>query len=279
MKLIGRTVILTGASGGIGTPLCIALTRAGARVLAVGRDEARLWSLAKQAPVGAVHAVVADVATPEGQARIMQAAKATHPAPSVLVLAHAQGAFGLFEEQDPEFLSRLLQANLVAPMQLIGTLLPLLKTQDSATVAVLGSTFGSIAFPGFAAYSASKFGLRGLTEALAREYADSSVRFQYLAPRATRTPFNTPATDALNQELKVASDTPADVARQLVRALERGTARLQLGWPEKWFARLNGVLPELVDRDLRGKLSIIRRHARRPPPILPENAHHETPTR
>ena len=275
MDLAGRSVILTGASGGIGEPLFAALTAAGAHVLAVGRSEARLRGLAQYVPAGAVHRVVADVATAEGRARVLQAAHAMRPRPSVLVLGHAQSAFGLFQEQDPEAMARLLQTNLVAPMLLIRTLLPVLQTHDRAAVAVLGSTFGSLAFPGFAAYSASKFGLRGLTEALAREYADTPVRFQYLSPRATRTPFNTPAVDALNTELKTASDDPADVARQLVAALQRGTSRLQIGWPEKLFARLNGLLPGLVDRSLRTQLPAVRRHAHLPSYPQPETPRHE----
>ena len=275
MDLAGRSVILTGASGGIGEPLFAALTAAGAHVLAVGRSEARLRGLAQYVPAGAVHRLVADVATAEGRARVLQAAHAMRPRPSVLVLGHAQSAFGLFQEQDPEAMARLLQTNLVAPMLLIRTLLPVLQTHDRAAVAVLGSTFGSLAFPGFAAYSASKFGLRGLTEALAREYADTPVRFQYLSPRATRTPFNTPAVDALNTELKTASDDPADVARQLVAALQRGTSRLQIGWPEKLFARLNGLLPGLVDRSLRTQLPAVRRHAHQPFHPLPETPCHE----
>ncbi len=275
MKLAGRAVILTGASGGIGGPLCAALVAAGARVLAVGRDEARLRSLAQRLPAGAVSWVAADVATGAGQARVVEAARALRPVPSVLVLGHAQGAFGLFEEQDPDAMARLLQTNLVAPMLLIRALLPLLRAHDHAAVAVLGSTFGSLAFPGFAAYSASKFGLRGLAEALAREYADTPVRFQYLSPRATRTPFNAPAVDALNAELKVASDAPDEVARRLVAAIERGTSRMQVGWPEKLFARLNGLVPGLVDRNLRASLPIVRRHATRTQPPTPENTRHE----
>jgi short-subunit dehydrogenase len=276
MKLIARTIIVTGASGGIGAPLCAALIKAGARVLAVGRDESKLRPLAQHVPAGALQWVAADVATPDGQAHILEAAKAMRPAPSALVIAHAQSAFGLFEEQDPDAMSRLVQTNLIAPMQLIRLLLPMLKMQQQAAVAIVGSTFGSLAFPGFASYSASKFGLRGLTEALAREYADSSVRFQYLSPRATRTPFNSAAVDALNEELKVASDAPADVARQLVQALEKGVPRLQLGWPEKLFARLNGLVPGLVDRSLRANLPAIQRHARRPRPTFQENPPHET---
>ena len=275
MDLAGRGVILTGASGGIGEPLFAALTAAGAHVLAVGRNEVRLRALAQYVPAGALHNVVADVATAEGRARVLQAAHAMRPLPSMLVLGHAQSAFGLFQEQDPDAMARLLQTNLVAPMLLIRTLLPVLQTHDRAAVAVLGSTFGSLAFPGFAAYSASKFGLRGLTEALAREYADTPVRFQYLSPRATRTPFNTPAVDALNAELKTHSDDPAEVARQLVTALQRGTSRLQIGWPEKLFARLNGLLPGLVDRSLRTQLPAVRRHAHQPFHPQPETPRHE----
>jgi hypothetical protein len=62
--------------------------------------------------------------------------------------------------------------------------------------------------------------------------------------------------------MKVAQDDPDDVAEQLVAAIASGRPRLQLGWPEKLFARINGVLPGLVDRNLRSQLAIVRRHAR-----------------
>ena len=279
MELAGRTVMVTGASGGIGEPLCAALIAAGARVLAVGRNEGRLRRLAQHLPAGALSWVAADVATDEGRAQVVRAAAAANPTPSVLVLAHAQGAFGLFADQSPEDMARLVQTNLVAPMLLVHALLPVLGTHTPASVVVVGSTFGSLAFPGFAAYSASKSGLRGLTEALAREYADTPLRFQYLSPRAARTPFNTPAVDALNAELKTASDAPADVARHLVHAIERGTARMQIGWPEKLFARLNGLLPGLVDRSLRSRLPAVRKHARRSPLSTTEHVPHEAQPR
>ena len=281
MDLAGKTVVVTGASGGIGEPLCAALIAAGARVLAVGRDEAKLRHLAGQHPAGSVSRVVADLATPEGRARVVEAARAARPTPSLLVLAHAQASFGLFEDQSPDEMARLVQTNFVAPMLLVHGMLPVLLAHPAASVAVIGSTFGSLAFPGFAAYSASKFGLRGLTEALAREYADTPLRFQYLSPRATRTPFNTATVDALNKDLKVTSDAPDEVARQLLAAIVRGTSRLQIGWPEKLFARLNGLVPGLVDRNLRATLPIIRRHARRPRSshAMQETLHHETAPR
>ncbi|MCX7032561.1 MAG: SDR family oxidoreductase [Arenimonas sp.] len=271
MTLGGRTVVLTGASGGIGAALAAALVDAGATVLAVGRDPMKLNAMVHRHRPGAVVPVTADLCTPAGRAAVV--AQAATMSPSLLVIAHAQGAFGLFEDQAETELAALVQTNLVAPMLLIRAMLPLLQAQPGAAVVAVGSTFGALAFPGFAAYSASKFGLRGLIEALGREHAGGTVRFQYLAPRATRTAFNTPAVDALNAELKTAQDDPKDVATQLLDAIRRGDRRRQLGWPEKLFARLNGVFPALIDRALRGQLPVVRRHARAASPVVLEKTH------
>jgi short-subunit dehydrogenase len=277
--LAGRGIVLTGASGGIGSALCAALVGAEAIVYAVGRDPARLATLAASAPAGRVVPIVADLAASDGPRLVREALAGRSPPASMLVLGAAVSSFGLFGEQDDAALRAMLDTNLVAPMRLVHALLPLLNRADDPAVVAIGSTFGSIGFPGFAAYSASKFGLRGLIEALAREHTDGPLRFQYLSPRATRTALNPAAVDALNAELGTAVDAPEAVAAQLLAAIERGDRRRQLGWPEKLFARLNGALPALVDRALAAQLPIIRRHARAarptavvlPPPIpLPE---------
>lgn len=261
MDLQGRTVLLTGATGGIGAALVATLVARGAHVLAVARHADRLTTLARSHPAGAVTPFAADLTDATDRAALLAHARTLLPAPSVLVLAHARPSFGLFATQaDAEF-EALVRTNLVAPMQLIRCLLPVLQAHGQAAVVAVGSTFGSLAFPGFSAYSASKFGLRGLIEGLGREHADGPVRFQYIAPRATRTPFNAPAVDALNQALGTHVDAPAHVAEALVRAIERGTRRRQLGWPEALFARLNGLLPALIDRSLAKQLPLIRHHA------------------
>lgn len=269
LDLRGRTVVLTGASGGIGAALTAEFVAAGARVLAVGRDPARLRRVVQAHPQGAVVALVADVANADGRAEIVSRAREEQA--SVLVLAHAQAAFGLFEAQGDDALERMLQTNLTAPMLLIRALLPTLRAKASAqapaAVIAVGSTFGALAFPGFAGYSASKYGLRGLIEGLHREYADAPVRFQYLAPRATRTDFNSAAVVAMNRELKTAEDAPEAVAAKLRVAIERGTARKQLGWPEALFVRLNALLPGVIDRNLKTQLPVVRRHAAASPSV------------
>jgi short-subunit dehydrogenase len=146
-------------------------------------------------------------------------------------------------------------------MQLTRRLLPELGRRPEAWIVNVGSIMGYLGYPGHAAYCASKFALRGFTEALRRELADSPVRVLYLAPRATRTAMNGAGVRALNAELGVAMDEPVAVARALVALLEDPVRERLLGMPEKLFARLNQVLPGLVDRALLRQLSTIRRHA------------------
>ncbi len=258
----GQGVILTGASGGIGQALVAALLTRGAHVLAVGRDPARLERLLAQHPGGMLSTLSVDLNQAGDRDALCARAQCLRPLPGILIHAAAIGDFGLFEQADADRLRCIIDTNLVAPLLLTRQLLPQLARRPGAAVVAIGSTFGNIGYPGFAAYSASKFGLRGLLEALAGEHADGPVRFQWIAPRATRTAFNSAAADALNCALKVASDAPETVAAWIVRAIEAGRPRQQYGWPEKLFARINGVLPALVDSALGQQLPTIRRFAR-----------------
>jgi len=125
----------------------------------------------------------------------------------------------------------------------------------------IGSTFGSIGYPGFSVYCATKFALRGFSEALRRELADTNVGVLYLAPRATRTEMNNAAVEAMNAELQVNMDSPELVAERLVQALDADLREVHLGFPERLFVRLNGILPRLVDKALRRQLPTIQHYA------------------
>jgi len=121
------------------------------------------------------------------------------------------------------------------------------------------------------AYSATKFAVRGFSEALRRELADSRVMVKYLAPRSTRTAMNSTAVVEMNTRLKVTMDPPERVARELIALLKRRRNSAVVGWPEKAFVKVNAVLPGVVDRAVRGQLPLIRAFARglRPQEIVP----------
>ena len=107
--------------------------------------------------------------------------------------------------------------------------------------------------------------MRGFSEALRRELADTEMKVLYIAPRATRTSMNSAQVVAMNDALNVAMDDPLQVADQVAQAIIREREELYLGWPEKLFVRLNSLLPRVVDQALRKQLPIIQRFARNKP--------------
>lgn len=240
--------VLTGASGGIGAAMAAALGPHCEWLVVVGREAARL-------PRGHV-AVAADLTTAAGREAVADAATGAN----LLVNNAGVGAFAEFSRQSEAALERIVATNVLAPMQLTRRLLPGLLAQPAAVIVNVGSIMGYLGYPGCAAYSASKFALRGFSEALRRELADTRVRVLHLAPRTTRTAMNGRALDALNAELGNASDTPERVSQVLLHLLEHPVKERLIGMPESLFARLNQLAPGLVDRALRRQLPQIRRH-------------------
>jgi short-subunit dehydrogenase len=258
MECKDRHVLLTGATGGIGQAIAAELDRAGARLTLVGRNPARLAEL--QQRLSDRHRVIAADINDAGQ-RANLVSQCEQGGLDIFVNCVGVMDFRLFENQDPAAIESMVLTNLLAPMLLCRALLPVLQRGEQAAIVNIGSIFGSIGHPGFTAYCATKFGLRGFTEALQRELHDSSVRVSYLAPRATRTDLNSAAVTALNEALGNATDAPERVAEELMKLLGARRRQHYMGWPENLFVRLNSLFPGLVHGALARKLPIIRRHA------------------
>jgi short-subunit dehydrogenase len=261
-----RRAVITGASGGIGRAIVRELAPRCDSMILVGRDARALADIARAADAAGARAraVVADVAATEGQEAVLQAAR-DHGDIDLLVNNAGASAFGWLVDQDDAAIERIVRVNVLAPMLLARRLLPLLLARAAASIVNVGSIFGYLGYPGYAAYSASKFALRGFSEALRRELADTGVQVHYLAPRATSTAMNGAPARALNAELGTAMDPPEAVAAALVGLLDRPVAERPLGMPERLFALLNRIVPGVVDRALRRQLPAIRRHARASP--------------
>ena len=274
MQLRDARILLTGASGGIGQVLVERLCANGARLLLVGRDSLALEALTRRYP-GQVSLVCADLTQRSGRHTVLDAAR-HFGGLNCVINAAGINQFSLLEQQDEDAIARLIGVNVTATLQLTHLLLPLLRQQPQALLVNLGSTFGSIGYPGFAAYCASKFALRGFSEALRRELADSHVKVLYIAPRATRTAMNSADVVAMNDALKVGMDDPQAVARQIVHAIATEREELYLGWPEKLFVRLNSLLPRVVDQALRKQLPVIKHFARAEQPLPPAHQSNST---
>jgi short-subunit dehydrogenase len=263
MNLQSAVVLLTGASGGIGSATAQALLKRGARVLMTGRDSAKLNQLRLKFGVASdrLDAVAVDLQAEADRNRLAERAANWNGGVNVLINNAGTGELKLFDGHTAEDVAALVNINLLAPLQLTRALLPHLRTLSNAHILNVGSVYGAIGYPGYAVYSATKFGLRGFSEALRRELDDTNIRVHYLAPRATRTPMNNAAVDALNIALHIAVDSPERVALSVCRMLEQAERERVIGWPEQLFVRINALLPALVDRNLRKQLPVIRKYA------------------
>ncbi|MBE9538772.1 MAG: SDR family oxidoreductase [Proteobacteria bacterium] len=257
MEMKDKTVVLTGAAGGIGAAIALLFAQQGAQLILVSRNPDKLEALNNELPGGRHIRVVADLSAPEGRQHLLEACGG-----GVDILVNNAGVnhFGLLQSQSESQIREMFELNAIVPVLLTRALLPQMR-KSGFTIVNVGSGFGSIGFAGYCGYSASKFALRGFTEALRRELAGSTVKVLYLAPRATETSMNSPAVVAMNKELGNAMDSPHWVAAELLKLLNKSTGSRYLGWPERFFIKLNGLFPSIVDKALAGQLPVIRRQA------------------
>jgi len=183
VDLTGRRVLVTGATGGIGAAVVRDLAGRGARVLASARGAERLRVL--ESETGA-RALPADSADPAAVRKLADAVLEEGPP---FALVHAVGAFDLapLVETEPDMFRRMIDGNLTAPFLVTRALLPAMLAAGEGHVVTIGSVAGRTAFPGNAAYSASKFGVRGMHEVLVQELRGTGVRATLVEPAATDT--------------------------------------------------------------------------------------------
>jgi short-subunit dehydrogenase len=256
-----KRVILTGAVGGIGTHLARLLSAEGARLCLTDINEEALQTVRQQLTGDAVHVVTANITEAEGRQKIVDETLQAFGGIDVLINAAGINPFGVFAQQDPGLIQKTLEINCLGPMLLARAVLPSMLEQDNGQIVNIGSTFGSIGFAWFSAYSASKYGLRGFSQALRRELAETGVRVTYIAPRAVKTAINSPAVYDMAKAVKMNMDEPDAVAEQILKSIRKGEKERHLGFPESFFVRINAILPGLVDRALRKQNRDARKHA------------------
>jgi len=233
-----KSVLITGASGGLGGLVARQLAAEGAHVTALGRTR----------PDGVDGFLRHDLSTAEG----LEAAVAAVQAGRWDILINLAGVqhFGPVEAEDPAELLAGYLVNLVAPVRLSQAVLPAMKARGSGQIVNIGSIFGSINFAHFATYSSAKAGLRGFSQALRRELAGTGVDVTYVAPRAVRTAMVSDRVLEYAKLTQMAIDAPEATARRIVSAIRARRRDVYLGFPESFFVRLNALLPGLVDRAL-----------------------------
>jgi short-subunit dehydrogenase len=149
-----------------------------------------------------------------------------------------------------------LATNLLAPMALTRDLLNLLRTAERPRIVNVGSVFGDIGHPQCAAYSATKFGLRGFSDAIRRELMAEGIGLTYVAPRATQTEA-AHKFDHLVAPYAMAVDSAEVAAAQILSAIRRDARNSYARGPERFFVMLQRLFPGLIDQALGRKLPAV----------------------
>ncbi|MFK5986437.1 MAG: SDR family oxidoreductase [Pseudomonadota bacterium] len=262
-SLANKRVLLTGATGGIGSQLAQLLLEKNCMLGLVGRCEQKLDKLSAKliADKKQFIAIKADICNKDD--RLLMLAQMQKQFAGIDILINLAGSMDFinFQNQSDEKLEQTFQTNIIAPMLLCKQLLPEMLSNNSGHIVNIGSIFGSIGFAYFTGYSASKFALRGFSEALRRELAQTPIKVSYIAPRAVKTSLNSEQVYAMAEAVKMNMDKPEDVARKIVIAIEKQHKEVYLGFPESLFVRINALFPRLVDFATKAQNKIAQKYA------------------
>lgn len=257
----GKRIILTGAAGGIGSHLALLLAAEGARLCLTDVNRDALETLCKTLEGPRTIGVAVDICLSEGRSEIVERTRDRFGGIDILVNAAGINPFGVYAKMDPALIEKTMEINVLAPMLLTREVLPDMLSKDSGQIVNIGSTFGSIGFAWFSTYSATKFALRGFSQALRRELADTGIEVIYIAPRAVRTAINSAAVYRMAKATRMSMDEPDNVARRILDGMRRGRKERYLGFPESLFVRINSLLPGIVDRATRKQNRAARKYA------------------
>jgi short-subunit dehydrogenase len=256
MQLDGRSALITGAGSGIGRALAIAAAREGMTVALVGRRKDALEETRRSLPDPEQGIVLpADITDAAGRRRLRHDVGAAFGRLDLLVNNAGVQSVGTLDETGDADIDAMLRTNLGAPMALTRTMLDLLRAAAPSRIVNIGSMFGLIGFPLFSVYSATKFGLRGFSDALRRELKDDGIGVTFAAPRATATA----AMDGSQHLVKpfgMRIDRPEAVAARILKAVKRDARSVYPAGPERLFLLLQALRPGVIDgalvRQLRG---------------------------
>ena len=261
MRLAGRTAVVTGAASGIGRGLAIVLARRGCHLALADVNSTALNDtcvLARAAAASGEPVRISqhqlDVAESAAVAAFPSVVRDTHPSVDLLFNNAGVSLGGTFEQISAEDFDWLMAINFGGVVRMTRAFLPTLRQTDDARIVNLSSIFGIIAPAGQTAYCASKFAVRGFSNALRHELAGTNVGVSVVHPGGVATNIAKSArfsaqwsavekAQALANAAKALRMPPEEAARRIVRGVEERRARIIVGADAKLLTLLESIAP------------------------------------
>ncbi len=229
-----KTVLVTGASSGVGRGLAVRFAREGARAVAlVARREAQLAEVAREVEALGSRALVlpCDVADRTAVSAAAQTALTQLGAIDVLVNNAGYGHHRTFLEWDLADMERMLRVNFLGTLYWTKALLPQMVTRRAGWIVFVASVGGKLGVPDESAYAASKFAMVGFAESLSLEVEDAGVHVLTVCPGTVRTEFfDAEALERMPPVARRIMIEPEVLIDATFRALARGKREITVPW-------------------------------------------------
>lgn len=254
MRLRGKVVLLTGATGGIGRPTALLLALEGARLALTARSEGPLRALEAEviALGGEAAGFSADLRRAPDCARVVEETVRRFGGLDALVNNAGVSILREAAEATDAEIEEMIDLDLLATIRVTRAALPALTARRESAIVNVSSFAGRVAAPYYSYYNAAKFGVAGLTEGWRRELRHQGVRVTLYLPAAVETPLldRAPRERALGLGPAGVVLRPEEAAAAIVRSLKRHPADVYTPFWNRWLAWLNLVAPALSDRIL-----------------------------
>jgi short-subunit dehydrogenase len=249
------TVLITGASSGIGEAFARKLASRGRNVLLVARSEEKLISLCNE--LGRLnsiraHHVALDLTDSGGPARLFDEVQKRGLDIDMLVNNAGFGSFGDFGKLELDRELNMIELNVKALVELTHRFLAPMRERKQGTIINVASTAGFQPVPFMATYAATKAFVLSFTEALWEENRTHGVHLMALCPGVTDTNFFEAARG--QKPPARASQTPEEVVETALRALSRGKSSVVSGWTNLMMVETERLVPRSVVVRLAGKM-------------------------
>lgn len=249
----GKTVVVTGASAGIGRAAAREFARLGAVVVAMARSKERLDDLAAEPSAhGKIVPIVADAADDAAMAAAADRILAEFPVPDVVVANAGMGLDARFVDTTDEAVREVFELNVLGVFRTLRPFVPGMTARGSGRLLIVSSAVGKRGIPSYSAYSASKFALHGLADALRAELSGTGVSVGVICPSTTRTEFQ----DRIRRSgpgqkrVRLNSHSAESVAAAIVRMARSRRREVVLSPEAKLMTFLNAIAPGILDRIL-----------------------------
>jgi NAD(P)-dependent dehydrogenase (short-subunit alcohol dehydrogenase family) len=214
MNNTDKVWLITGSSTGLGRALAQAVLERGYHLVATARQPEQLKELSDRYP-DRVTTIALDVTNAQSIQQAVEAALNAYSRIDVLVNNAGYGTVGAIEEVNDDDMRRQFDTNLFGAINVTRAILPTLREQRSGHILNISSANGISAFAGVGIYSATKFALEGISEALAQEVKPLGIKVTIIEPGSSRTNFSSRALSTLSHQINDYAQTSGKIVQRL----------------------------------------------------------------